>query len=75
MRWLAYKGKIEEGKQVLKQIAKANKKTVNDGFYEEFEEMVKREMQQAKEEDKVNWLDLFKTPRLRRNSILIIITW
>ncbi|XP_059092270.1 organic cation transporter 1-like [Tigriopus californicus] len=72
VRWLASEGRVEESIEVLKAIAKFNKKTVEPHIYKSFEKLVIKE---KSHESQKSWLDLFRTPRLRRNTILMIITW
>lgn len=72
VRWLASEGRVEESVKVLKAIAKFNKKTVEPHIYKSFERLVVKE---KSHETQKSWLDLFRTPRLRKNTILMVVTW
>ncbi|XP_063698677.1 carcinine transporter-like [Culicoides brevitarsis] len=74
-RWLVSQGKTDKAMKILKKFEKVNKTTVDPVIYKQFQASC--EAIQKEEENNANYsiLDLFKTPRLRNNTILLIIIW
>lgn len=62
--------RVDKCIKIMKRIAKMNGKTVDDAVYKEFYDTNMNLCQVP--EDKVNYtvLDLFKTPRMRRITIV-----
>ena len=56
------------------EIAKENGKTVNQAIVQSFKASAEQEYEKTKA-TKLTFLDLFKTPILRRNVLLMIINW
>ncbi|XP_017777599.1 PREDICTED: organic cation transporter protein-like [Nicrophorus vespilloides] len=73
-RWLASQGKVEKAVSILKKFERINKKNVDEKLYNEFTaSCLKAEKEDADKSYSV--LDLFKTPRLRKITILLILIW
>lgn len=69
-------GKIDKALGILKQIQKTNKKTIKrPGLYRDFAASCARIQQEEMTNRTYSILDLFKTPRLRRTTITLIIIW
>lgn len=39
------------------------------------QQLVHRQQAESAKGEQVSWLDLFRTPNLRKNTILMVITW
>lgn len=74
-RWLVSQGQIPKAIGILKKFERINGKEISPQIYKDFEDSCTR--MQAEEADHSNHslLDLFKTPRLRRITILLILIW
>ena len=72
-RWLASKGKLDEAKKVLVTACKYNKKPI-DKVEKEIQRIAIAQKDKEKEKNGMMH-DLFKTPGVRRNSIVIIFCW
>ncbi|CAH0712859.1 unnamed protein product, partial [Brenthis ino] len=74
-RWLISKGRIDEALKILKKCERMNRKKIPVEILKEFKDTA-IEIAKAEEEIKnYSVIDLFKTPRLRRNSILLLFIW
>lgn len=73
-RWLVSVGKYDEAKKVLKRIAKVNKRTEVD-----IDALMLRVQSQTESDphgmNKYNCTDLFKTPNLRKKTLLVTYIW
>lgn len=74
-RWLVSQGKIDKAVTILKKFEKINKSNVHPDIYARFE----KSCTQLKEEEETNSnysiIDLFRTPRLRKITLLFIVIW
>jgi hypothetical protein len=73
LRWLASQGRAADCKSILAKIAKTNGKSPSKEFYENFELTVQKEKEEAAKLAKVTFWDLFRTPQLRKNTILMVV--
>lgn len=74
-RWLISQGRIEEAMETLKKCERWNKKKIPDDVAKEFKETA-MEISKAEQEFKnYSVLDLLRSPRLRRHSILLVLIW
>ncbi|XP_022122025.2 carcinine transporter [Pieris rapae] len=74
-RWLISQGRIDEALTIIQKCERINKKKIPDAIIKEFRDTAK-EIAKAEEEFKnYSFLDLFKTPRLRRQTILLVVIW
>jgi len=73
-RWLITKGRIDEALIIVQQIAKDNGKDVNPAIYQAFKKSAIAEYERNKKVS-LNCLDLFKSPMLRKNMVLMILIW
>ena len=71
-RWLISKGKINEAIDILEQIAKQNGKEINVELMESYR-ITAIEEYRKNESEKLSMVDLFKTPNLRKNIILMVV--
>ena len=74
-RWLVSQGRTEEATKILKKFEKINGRKVSPQIYKDFDESCKRMQEEEAENANYSLLDLFKTPRLRRITILLIVIW
>ncbi|KAI5638920.1 sugar transporter domain-containing protein [Phthorimaea operculella] len=74
-RWLISQGRIDEAMKILKRIERINRKNIPDEIIKEFKETAVEIAQSEAECKKYSALDLFKTPRLRKHSLLLVIIW
>ncbi|XP_018409001.1 PREDICTED: solute carrier family 22 member 13-like [Nanorana parkeri] len=66
-RWLLTKGKHKRAKEILQKAASANKK--------KFSEKLLTQLQEEKETQSTNILDLFRIPTLRRVTLVMSFVW
>ena len=88
-RWLIGKGEKEKCIKILKKIAKLNKKKVDDTVWTEVENLCDKQKKERFENkttfrssnqsrifrNNYNYVDLFRTSKMRKISILITIQW
>lgn len=74
-RWLVSQGKIDKAIGILKKFETINKKTIDAKVYQEFSDSCVRLQEEEAANSNYSVLDLFKTPRLRNITILLIIIW
>jgi len=74
-RWLVSQGKIDKAISIMKKFERINGKKVEPAIYNEF--IAGCEKAQSDEDACKSYsvLDLFRTPRLRRITILLIVIW
>ena len=71
-RWLMEMGRKEKMVKILKKIAKINKKQVPDSLWTEVGQLCDKK---SREKNSYTYLDLFRTPKMRRISVLAILMW
>lgn len=69
VQWLISKQKYEQAVDCLKFVAKLNGRQVAESDYTQFVDECKFRQQCSK--TAANLMDLFKTPRLRRNTLIL----
>lgn len=69
-QWLISKHKIERAINSFQKIAKMNNKVLDTATIDEFRENAKN-IHKVCDSENVNLLSLFKTPRLRRNTLIL----
>ncbi|XP_065369296.1 organic cation transporter protein-like [Calliphora vicina] len=74
-RWLVCQGEIEKSITILKKMAKSNRKQVPEETFTQFRESCLMLQEEEKENHSYTVLDLFKTPRLRRITLLFVVIW
>lgn len=74
-RWLVSQGKIEKAIGILRKFEKINKKQIPPQILKDFNDSCSRLKEEEAENNNYSVLDLFKTPRLRKITILLIIIW
>ncbi|XP_023301982.2 organic cation transporter protein-like [Lucilia cuprina] len=74
-RWLVSQGRIDKAVSILKKLEKINGKHITPEIYQNFTDSCNRLRQDENKNNSYSILDLFKTPRLRRTTILLIIIW
>ena len=71
-RWLMARGNKEKTVTILKKIARINKKQVPDNVWAEVEELCDKK---SRERNNYTYMDLFRSPNMRRISLLTILMW
>lgn len=74
-RWLVSQGKIERAIGILKRFERVNGKQIEPAVYQDFRSSCVRMQQEEAEHSNYSILDLFKTPRLRNITLLLIVIW
>ncbi|XP_046391762.1 solute carrier family 22 member 13-like [Ischnura elegans] len=74
-RWLVSQGKVDKAIKIMRKFEKINGKKIDPKVYEEFRESCIKLKKEEDEEKKYSILDIFKTPRMRRTTIILIIIW
>ncbi|XP_053683422.1 organic cation transporter protein-like [Sabethes cyaneus] len=74
-RWLVSQGKVDKALRILKKFERINKKTIDAKVYQEFSDSCVRLQEEEAVNSNYSVLDLFKTPRLRNITILLIVIW
>ncbi|XP_055844858.1 carcinine transporter-like [Episyrphus balteatus] len=74
-RWLVSQGRFEESITILKKLESVNGKNVPPQVYDDFRYSCQKIQQEEASHSSYSVLDLFKTPRLRRITLLLIVIW
>ncbi|XP_050358488.1 carcinine transporter-like [Nymphalis io] len=74
-RWLIAQGRIDEALKILKKCERMNRKKIPDEIIKEFKETAQEIARVEQENAKYTVLDLFRSPRLRRRSTLLVVLW
>uniref|UniRef100_A0A7G3AZ84 Putative synaptic vesicle transporter svop n=1 Tax=Lutzomyia longipalpis TaxID=7200 RepID=A0A7G3AZ84_LUTLO len=74
-RWLVSQGKIESAIRILKKFEKVNGTEVSPQIYKDFEDSCAKIQEEESKTEAYSVLDLFRTPRLRKITILLVIIW
>ncbi|GLV32144.1 uncharacterized protein CBL_11898 [Carabus blaptoides fortunei] len=75
-RWLVSQGQIEKAVVICKKFERINKMNVDPQIYERFtESCMKTKKEEEKNNSSYSVIDLFRTPRLRNITILLILIW
>ncbi|XP_037723071.1 organic cation transporter protein [Drosophila subpulchrella] len=74
-RWLVSQGKVDKAIGILKKLEKGNGRQVPPQTYQIFADSCKRMREQEAQNGSYSVLDLFKSPRLRRTTLLLIVIW
>ncbi|XP_055911752.1 solute carrier family 22 member 13-like [Eupeodes corollae] len=74
-RWLVSQGRFEESITILKKLERVNGKKLSPQVYEDFRSSCHKMQQEETSHNSYSVLDLFKTPRLRRITLLLIVIW
>ncbi|KAG7213591.1 hypothetical protein KM043_002845 [Ampulex compressa] len=74
-RWLVSQGQVEKAIGILNKFERINGTKVPDSVYKQFRETCARICKEEEADKSYSVLDLFKTPRLRNVTILLILIW
>lgn len=68
-------GKVDKAIGILKKIERINRTTVKPEIYQDFANSCTKMQEDEKKNSSYSILDLFRTPRLRNTTILLIVIW
>lgn len=74
-RWLVSQGKVEKAVKILRKFERINRADVKPEVYAAFTKSCSELQAKEAANKNLSILDLFKTPRLRRTTILFILIW
>ncbi|XP_059470665.1 organic cation transporter protein [Neocloeon triangulifer] len=74
-RWLVSQGKIDRAIKIMKKFERINKKKVDPQIYIDFKDSCVRAQKEEDQGKSYSVIDLFKTPRMRRITLLLIAIW
>ncbi|CAG9577071.1 unnamed protein product [Danaus chrysippus] len=74
-RWLLSQGKIDKALVIMKKFERVNKTKIPDKVLNEFTEATQQAIKESAAHKSYSVLDIFKTPRLRKNALLLIVIW
>lgn len=74
-RWLLSTGKFDKAMNILKKFEKINGTSVSDEIYSKFKTSFTKTEKDEELNKNYTILDLFKTPRLRKITLLLILMW
>ena len=72
-RWLFTHGRIDEGKEVIKYLAKKNKRP--EPNFEDLNEIIEAEKEKEKSNKSFSYITLFTSPLIRKKLFLLGFTW
>lgn len=72
-RWLVSQDKIDRALKIIKRFERVNGKTINPEIYQIFTDSCTKIRQESASLKAYSILDLFKKPRLRKMTILLIL--
>ncbi|XP_034244931.1 organic cation transporter protein [Thrips palmi] len=74
-RWLVSQGRVEEALVIMKRLEKSNGTAVPAGVYQQFEDSCIKLKKQEDADKTYSVVDLFRSPRLRNTTLLLIVIW
>lgn len=74
-RWLLSKGRFEEAKILLTTMADYNNATLSDEDFEQLYTYTKKEQDSVADRRRYNYLDLFKTRTMVKNTLIVMYGW
>ncbi|CAK1546443.1 unnamed protein product [Leptosia nina] len=74
-RWLISQGRIDEALKIIQKCERVNNRKIPEEILKEFRDTA-TELAKAEQDLKnYSFMDLFKSPRLRRHSLLLLVIW
>lgn len=74
-RWLVGQGRTDQAIVILNKFERINKKTIDPRMYQDFRDTCQKVLEEEQSFKKYSVLDLFKTKRLRKITILLIVIY
>ncbi|XP_072757432.1 organic cation transporter protein-like [Anoplolepis gracilipes] len=74
-RWLVSQGQVEKAIKILGKFERMNGTKVPDHVYQQFRETCAKVCKEQEADKTYSVVDLFKSPRLRNTTILLILIW
>ncbi|EFA00687.1 solute carrier family 22 member 13 [Tribolium castaneum] len=74
-RWLVSQGKFDKAIGILRKFQRINKTKVEEETYNKFKASCLKTQKEEEMDKAYTVLDLFKTPRLRKITLLLIVMW
>ncbi len=73
-RWLLSQNRVEKATKIIHKFERINKKTIDPIVFQNFLDTCQRNSETQKDQ-KYSLLDLFKTPKLRKTTLLMIVIY
>ncbi|XP_023245983.1 organic cation transporter protein-like [Copidosoma floridanum] len=74
-RWLVSQGRVDEALRILGKFERINGTKVPDHVYRDFKDTCARARKDEEADKSYSVLDLFRSPRLRNITVLLIVIW
>ncbi|CAH1169608.1 unnamed protein product [Phaedon cochleariae] len=74
-RWLVSQGQTDKAIGILRKFERINKTKVGENIYEQFRSSCAKAQKEEDADRTYTVLDLFKTPRLRKITVVLIVLW
>ncbi|KAG5868463.1 hypothetical protein JTB14_020640 [Gonioctena quinquepunctata] len=74
-RWLVSRGETDKAIGILRKFQKFNRTNVGEDIYDKFRTSCARAQKEEDSDRTYTVLDLFKTPRLRKITLILIVLW
>ncbi|XP_055311192.1 solute carrier family 22 member 13-like [Sitodiplosis mosellana] len=74
-RWLVSQGKIKKAVKILRKFERINRTEVKPDIYDRFEKSCTRLHKEETANSNYSTIDLFRKPRLRQITMLLIVIW
>lgn len=71
--WLLTQKKYDKAVKCLKRVAKINKREVDESVFKQFEEFYRQKAEKDVNKSADNFMGMFKTPRMRMVTIILLI--
>ncbi|CAH1983512.1 unnamed protein product [Acanthoscelides obtectus] len=74
-RWLVSQGETDKAISILRKFERINKSKVSESTYQRFRDSCMRAKKLEEEDKTYSVLDLFRTPRLRKITLIMVVLW
>ncbi|KAB0795654.1 hypothetical protein PPYR_12493 [Photinus pyralis] len=74
-RWLVSQGQIDKSIGILKKFERINGTKVEESMYKQFRDSCYKAQKEEEDSKSYSVIDLFKTPHLRKITLLLILIW
>ncbi|VEN47358.1 unnamed protein product [Callosobruchus maculatus] len=74
-RWLVSQGETDKAISILRKFERINRSKVSESTYQKFRDSCMRAKKLEEEDKTYSVLDLFRTPRLRKITLIMVVLW